>query len=656
MLQIGNGGTTGSITGDVADNGTLAFNRSDAVSFAGTISGGGTVIQAGASNVTLASVNTYTGGTTIAAGMLTGSATSFGSGAITDNGALMIDQPADAAFANAINGGGSFTKQGAGRLNYTGTGTLSGATIIAAGTLSVNGSLAASAVTVQNGATLGGNGTVGTTTIQSGGAIAPGNSIGTLHVAGAYTQTAGSVYQVQIDPNSRASDLITASSAAMLQSGAGLSVAKDQPGAYRVGTTYTVLHADGGVSGTYTLSGDTTTVSPYLGLRDSYDANNVYLQVVQTADPAGAAQTGNQQQTASGTGSLPNTGGVGSGVINTPTPEATRDAFDQLSGEALASAKSALVSGSLLLRDTTFDRLRDVFCTDAPDETRRAGEHKGAACLHSDRPTTWAQGFGSWGHIDGDGNAAALSQSTGGLLVGVDVPIYDWRVGYFGGYSRSDFNVVARNSSGSSDNYHLGIYAGTQWDDLGLRLGASYSWNHLATDRAVVVGELANDLHAKYNAGTTQVFGELNQRFALDRVTLEPFANLAYVDLRTGGFRETGGEAALIAKADGMDVIFTTFGVRPSTGISLGDFDATVRGTLGWRHAFGDITPSSAVSFSGSSGFTVAGVPIARDAAVVEAGLDFTVGDDVTAGLTYGGQFGGREIDHSIRGTLAITF
>jgi outer membrane autotransporter protein len=215
---------------------------------------------------------------------------------------------------------------------------------------------------------------------------------------------------------------------------------------------------------------------------------------------------------------------------------------------------------------------------------------------------------------------------------------------------------VARNSSGSSDNYHLGIYAGTQWDDLGLRLGASYSWNHLATDRAVVVGELANDLHAKYNAGTTQVFGELNQRFALDRVTLEPFANLAYVDLRTGGFRETGGEAALIAKADGMDVIFTTFGVRPSTGISLGDFDATVRGTLGWRHAFGDITPSSAVSFSGSSGFTVAGVPIARDAAVVEAGLDFTVGDDVTAGLTYGGQFGGREIDHSIRGTLAITF
>src|SRR5271165_762569 len=32
-LQIGNGGTTGSITGDVTDNGTLAFDRSDTVTF-----------------------------------------------------------------------------------------------------------------------------------------------------------------------------------------------------------------------------------------------------------------------------------------------------------------------------------------------------------------------------------------------------------------------------------------------------------------------------------------------------------------------------------------------------------------------------------------------------------------------------------------------
>src|SRR5262249_19567224 len=32
-LQIGNGGTTGSITGSINDNGTLAFNRSDDLTF-----------------------------------------------------------------------------------------------------------------------------------------------------------------------------------------------------------------------------------------------------------------------------------------------------------------------------------------------------------------------------------------------------------------------------------------------------------------------------------------------------------------------------------------------------------------------------------------------------------------------------------------------
>ncbi|HEY4076682.1 MAG TPA: autotransporter domain-containing protein, partial [Rhizomicrobium sp.] len=264
--------------------------------------------------------------------------------------------------------------------------------------------------------------------------------------------------------------------------------------------------------------------------------------------------------------------------------------------------------------------------------------------------------FGSWGHVAGDGNAASLSESVGGFLVGVDIPVYDWRVGYFGGFSRTDFGVKARNSSGNSNNYHLGAYGGTQWGDLGLRLGASYSWNGLATDRAVTVGALSNELRASYDAGTMQVFGELGQRFALEPFTLEPFANVAYVNLRTGGFSETGGDAALTARADTMEDTFTTLGVRPSTDISWGSFNATARGMAGWRHAFGDVTPSSTVSFAGSDTFTVSGVPIARDAGVVEAGMDFTVHGNLSAGITYGGQFASHETDHSIRGNLAIAF
>ena len=104
-----------------------------------------------------------------------------------------------------------------------------------------------------------------------------------------------------------------------------------------------------------------------------------------------------------------------------------------------------------------------------------------------------------------------------------------------------------------------------------------------------------------------------------------------------------------------MEDTFTTLGVRPSTDISWGGFNATARGMAGWRHAFGDVTPSSVVSFADSDSFTISGVPIARDAGVIEAGLDFIARENITAAIIYGGQFGSRETDHSIRGTVAIT-
>ena len=46
MLQLGNGGTTGSVAGNIVDNGALVFNRSDALTYAGVISGTGSVTQA----------------------------------------------------------------------------------------------------------------------------------------------------------------------------------------------------------------------------------------------------------------------------------------------------------------------------------------------------------------------------------------------------------------------------------------------------------------------------------------------------------------------------------------------------------------------------------------------------------------------------------
>src|SRR5258705_13792411 len=77
-LQRGDGVTNGSITGDVTDNGTLAFDPVGSVTFAGAISGTGTVEQIGTGTLTLTGNNTYSGATTVSSGTLqAGSATAF---------------------------------------------------------------------------------------------------------------------------------------------------------------------------------------------------------------------------------------------------------------------------------------------------------------------------------------------------------------------------------------------------------------------------------------------------------------------------------------------------------------------------------------------------------------------------------------------------
>ncbi len=224
-LQLGdpnvNGGTTGSIPGNVLNNGTFAINRSNAVAFGGVISGTGAFQQLGAGTTTLTAVQTYTGSTTISAGVLalTGTANiAASSGVVADakfdisglsggtsitnlsggsagtvalgNNTLALTNAAG-TFAGVISGNGGLVKQGSGLLTLSGANDYTGATTVAGGNLRVNGSVA-SAVTVQSGATLSGIGSVGgLVTIQSGGTLSAGQSPGTITL-GALNLNAGS--------------------------------------------------------------------------------------------------------------------------------------------------------------------------------------------------------------------------------------------------------------------------------------------------------------------------------------------------------------------------------------------------------------------------------------------------------------------------------
>lgn len=70
-LQAGNGGASGTLgSGNVIDNATLAFNRSDLLTVANNVSGSGVVNQTGTGTTVLSGANTYAGQTTVSAGTL----------------------------------------------------------------------------------------------------------------------------------------------------------------------------------------------------------------------------------------------------------------------------------------------------------------------------------------------------------------------------------------------------------------------------------------------------------------------------------------------------------------------------------------------------------------------------------------------------------
>ncbi|MDA8481057.1 autotransporter-associated beta strand repeat-containing protein [Citrobacter sp. Awk 4] len=160
-LQLGNGGTSGAITGNVANNGVLAFNHSDTATFAGVISGTGAVNQMGSGSTILTGNNSYSGGTTISAGTLQlgdGGTTGSITGNVTNNGALTFNRSDETTFSGVISGSGHVTQMGAGKTLFTGTHTYSGDTTISAGTLQLgNGGTTGSvqgAIDIASGATL----------------------------------------------------------------------------------------------------------------------------------------------------------------------------------------------------------------------------------------------------------------------------------------------------------------------------------------------------------------------------------------------------------------------------------------------------------------------------------------------------------------------
>ena len=137
---MGNGGSTGWLNGNIADNGLLVFNRSDSPTFSGVISGSGNVQQAGSGTLFIGGTNSFTGSMILSAGtlaldsaaalqggtvVLSGGLLNFNNfnptlGGLSGSGSLALGNGSvsvggnGASYSGTLTGGGGLIKVGAG--------------------------------------------------------------------------------------------------------------------------------------------------------------------------------------------------------------------------------------------------------------------------------------------------------------------------------------------------------------------------------------------------------------------------------------------------------------------------------------------------------------------------------------------------------------
>ena len=551
--------------------------------------------------------------------------------------------------SNSTWNGSTLTKEGAGTLVLSGSSTYTGGTQVNAGTLVAdhNQALGTGNVTVGASATLA---------VNSGVA---------LQVQGNLGLQAGSTYRVFVDPDAVTSGSVNVSGTATL-TGALLDIQANTD--LSTNQTYTILTAGTVIDQFAKVTSNYAYLAPQL---DYSNSGQVNMSLKRKLGSGGGslgftdlASTPNQVSAANALAGLPSSHPLYQ-HIETLAAGAPAAVFSSLSGDAHASVGGSLPSLGALAPSITSNHLRNNLT---------AGMAPGAPVAQSDSalpasawPSSkalpaWAEVVGHWQRYDGDGNAATLKQRTTGLFLGVDqeVGTSGWRLGGSLGYTNADGKVADRASESDVNSYSAAVYGGKSFGTgVGPRInvlgGLAYTWHDIETTRRVT--SLGQTLKADYSAHTAQLFAEVGYAIGqYDQFGFEPFMGVSLGQQRTGSFQERGGFAALSGQSNTDDLASTTLGLRMHSDFQLAGKDARVRTTVGWRHAFGDVTAEKTMAFEGGQNFTVAGAPLARNTAVLGLEADVALSRTAALVLGYKGEMGSGQRDHSANVKLRWAF
>ena len=662
------------------------------------VAGPGGLTKNGLGMLTLSGDNSYAGGTTVNDGILQvapgaslpttgpltvnggtldfngnnatiGSLSGVGGTIALGTGTLTVAEQASTTFAGILTGTGGLTLQGPGMLSLTGANTYTGPTSIIGGRLAINGSITSN-VTVGAAGNLGGSGTI-FGTVTNNGIVAPGNSIGTLTVNGAYTQAAGSSYQVETNAAGQADRLNVAGGPGTATLAGGDVVVTAASGVYAPSTTYTILNATGGVTGAYAGA---SSLYPFLQASLAYDANNVYL----TLKPGGFGIGGaTPNQSAVGRALDQSVAGSSGdfatviGTMATYTLGQGQAALASLSGQNYSGFGTANLASGLLFMNMMGQQMslaRGGVASGTRVAVARACEATPAEACDGEAATPWSlwgTALGGTGSVAGNANAGTLTYNAGGFAAGADYR-FDPRflAGFALGYVSGNQWASGFSGQGTTSSYQASLYASFTQGAFYLDGLAGYGYNDNQMTRQIVLPNLAARL-AQGRTGANQLLGQLEAGYRVGiheqtAASVTPFARFQGSTNSQFGFTESGAGSLNLNVAPQ-----TTGSARSTLGAEFagafgpdGREKLAVQIRLGWAHEYADTTRPVTASFAGAPGanFTVFGAAPQRDGAAFSLAANTVVAPGTSLYVRYDGETGSGTTNHVLNGGLRLTW
>ena len=204
----------------------------------------------------------------------------------------------------------------------------------------------------------------------------------------------------------------------------------------------------------------------------------------------------------------------------------------------------------------------------------------------------------------------------------------------------------------------LGAYANGSVGAFNVRGGGSYSLDSIDTSRAIVFPGFVDKARRAFTAMSGRCSAKSATAWPSVSVAVEPIAGLAYVHVRDGAFAESGGAAALSGAARTRTPATPSLGVRAATALPLANGTVLVpRGMLQWQHAFGDVTPTTALAFQGTGAALLdCRHPDRARHGVRRSRLRLALCPQAKLGAFYQGELAANAQTHAVKGAFTWDF